>query len=162
MIARQDPGKLIQCHSSIESFNYDLAVDWAIELIRQGKETENILMLASFSKPVDSNEIRNYVSAVLDDLKLEEKQGEAAIIGKIHFDLVEILNGISIRINLESLFKLCPAYEQKYGLTAFYFLYLAWHNLDAIGMSFYYEGATLENIEGILKKEAQNWIDEFN
>lgn len=162
MITRQDPEKLIQCHLSIDYFDYDFAVDWAIDLIRQGKETENILMLASFSKPVDSNEIRSYVSAVLDDLKLEEKHGEAAITSKIYFELAEILNGISIRKNLESLYKLCLAYDHNYGLSPFYFLYYAWLELVEIRVNFYYEGANLENIEALLKKEASDWIDKFS
>ncbi len=161
MVERQNISNLVQCHNSIEQFDYDITVDWAIDLIREGKETENILMLASFTKPVDSREIRNYVSAVLTDLNLEEKQVDAAMLGKIHFELVEILNSCSARKNLESLYKSCLEHDHKYGLSTFYMLYYAWLDLDEFGYQLYYEGATLENIESILKKEAQNWIEEF-
>ena len=53
MTNRQDISKLIQSHKAIDCFDYDLAVDWAVNLIKQEKETDNVLMLASFSKLVD-------------------------------------------------------------------------------------------------------------
>lgn len=54
---------LMQCHLETVDFNYDVAVDWAIDLMMQGIETENVLILSSFSKPVNAFEIRSYVRA---------------------------------------------------------------------------------------------------
>jgi hypothetical protein len=72
--------RLIQSHKELEHFDYSKAVDWAIDLIRQGKETDNVLMLASFSKPIDRFEISPYVTNVLNDLGLQELDYKSAVI----------------------------------------------------------------------------------
>ena len=72
MINRQNISSLIRFHNGIEQFNYDLTVDWAIDLLKSGIETDNIFMLASFSKPVNSDEVKPYLSAVLNDLKIDK------------------------------------------------------------------------------------------
>ena len=51
--------ELLPWHRGVEHFDYGPVIDWAIELIRNGQETENVLILASFSKPIDSND-RNF------------------------------------------------------------------------------------------------------
>ncbi|MCF8298412.1 MAG: hypothetical protein K9J13_12770 [Saprospiraceae bacterium] len=161
MTRRQDISKLIQSHKAIENFDYDLAVDWAINLIEQGKETENILMLASFSKPIDRFEIKPYVSAVLNDFKLEELEGNEAIIAITHYHLTEILSNNSIRKNLQSLFQLYIDNDHKPELMNFYLLYYAWNELEEYGVNYYYEGANLDNIEEVLKNEAKNWMEKY-
>lgn len=162
----KDISNIVQYHNGIESFNYDLTIDWAINLIESGIETDNILMLASFSKPVDSNEIKPYISSVLADLNIEEKEGHAAILELIYYYLTEILSDRSIRGYLSHLYKLfiqkdCFNNDQKYGLMPFYLLYHGWSELEDIGENYYFEGADLNNIEQVIKEQAQLWIDKF-
>ena len=152
---------MLQWHQAIEFFNYDLVVDWALAYLEQGVETENILILASFSKPVDSYEIKPYVSAAISDLGLEEKYGEYSIVANVHYHLALILDDRELRRNLDSVYKLCIQADHKFGLTVFYSLYYGWWSLEEEGYSYYYEGATLENINDLLKKEAKEWIDEY-
>ena len=147
--------KLIQSHKAIEYFDYSIAVDWAIDLIRQGKETDNVLMLASFTKPIDRFDIIPYVTAVLNDFGLEELDYKNAMIAKAHFHLAEILNDNSIRKNLRSLQELCIDNNYQPGLMNFYLLYFAWDELEELGINYYFEGASLNNIEEILKDEAR-------
>ncbi len=166
MTITQDISKLIQAHMALDQFEYDVTVDWAIDLIKQGKETENILMLASFSKPVDAIEIRPYVNAVLSDLDLEEKKGDDAVLCKIRYHLIEIINDNGIRKNLNLLYKLfldidCFNNDDKYGLMPFYLIYHGWDELESIGANYYFEGADLDNIEEVIKEQAQIWIDKF-
>ena len=59
--------ELLQWHKAIEHFDYNPAVDWAIELIRNGVTSENVLIVASFSKPVDREEIRPYIAGALKE-----------------------------------------------------------------------------------------------
>lgn len=162
----KDISSIVQYHNGIESFNYDLTIDWAINLIENGIETDNILMLASFSKPVDSVEIKPYVSSVLADLDLEEKEGDAAVLALIHFYLTEILNDKSIRGCLSTIYgffieKDCFNNDDKFGLKPFYLLYHGWCELEDIGANYYFEGADLNNIEEVTKEQAQIWIDKF-
>lgn len=138
-----------------------MVVDWAIELIKKGIETDNILILASFTKPVDSFEIRPYVNAVLADLGLEKKEGDASIITKVDYHLQEILNGIGIRKNLDSLYNLCIETNHEYGLVPFYLIWNGWQSLDDSRVNYYSEGTDLISIEKELKQQAQIWIDTY-
>lgn len=153
--------RLIQSHKELEHFDYSKAVDWAIDLIRQGKETENVLMLASFSEPIDRFEIRPYVTNVLNDFGLEELDYKSAVIAETHYHLNEILNDRQIRKNLQSLYQLCVDNDYESGLMNFYLIYHGWDELEEIGVNYYFEGADLDNIEEVLKKEARKWIDKY-
>jgi len=165
MSIKEDISNLVQYHSGLEHFNYDATIDWAINLIEQGIETNNVLMLASFSKPVDSDEVRPYVNAVLADLGIEEKKGDDAIIALIHHYLSEILNDNSIRGYINELYALFIEKDcfrgDKFGLMPFYLLYHGWSELEDIGANYYFEGADLDNIEEVVKEQAQIWIDEY-
>lgn len=153
--------RLIQSHKELEHFDYSKAVDWAIDLIRQGKETDNVLMLASFSEPIDRFEIRPYVTNVLNDFGLEELDYKNAVIAETHYHLNEILNDRQIRKNLQSLYQLCVDNDYESGLMNFYLIYHGWDELEEIGVNYYFEGADLDNIEEVLKKEARKWIDKY-
>ena len=153
--------RLIQSHKELEHFDYSKAVDWAIDLIRQGKETDNVLMLASFSEPIDRFEISPYVSNVLNDFGLEELDHKSAVIAKTHYHLNEILNDREIRKNLQSLYQLCVDNDYESGLLNFYLIYHGWDELEEIGANYYFEGADLDNIEEVLKNEARKWIDKY-
>ncbi len=159
---KSDISKLVPYHNGIEHFNYDLTVDWAIDLI----ETDNVLILASFSKPVNSVEIRPYVSGVLADLDIEEKEGDEAVQALFQYYLTNILNNISIRDNLTLIYNLFLEKdffqrEDQFGLMPFYLLYHGWNELEEIGANYYFEGADLDNIEIVIKEQAQKWIDKF-
>lgn len=152
---------LLQGHKGIDLFDYDTAVDWAIDMLRRGVETENMLIISSFSKPVDKEEIKPYVSGVLKDLGLEEKTSEQSIIAHAHYYLARILEHVEERKNLSALYKLCLEADYKYGLTPFYLLWFAWSDLEEKGYNYYYETATLDNFEDILKTEAESWINKY-
>tara|TARA_R110002073_G_scaffold108336_3_gene243375 strand:- start:47604 stop:48212 length:609 start_codon:yes stop_codon:yes gene_type:complete len=157
---------LIQFHNAIDDFNYNLTVDWAIDLIRNGLETDNVFMLASFTKPVDKAEVKPYLSAVLKDLSLEEKEGKEATFEFTHYHMHKILGDDAIRRNLDVLYELFLENDSfndddKFGLTPFYFLHYAWSELEDIGCNFYFEGATLDNIEEVIKEQASIWIDKY-
>lgn len=153
--------RLIQSHKELEHFDYSKAVDWAIELIRQGKETDNVLMLASFSEPIDRFEIRLYVTNVLNDFGLEEFDYKSAVIAKTHYHLNEILYDRQIRKNLQSLYQHYVDNDYESGLMNFYLIYHGWDELEEMGVNYYFEGADLDNIEEELKKEARKWIDKY-
>lgn len=153
--------RLIQSHKELENFDYSKAVEWAVDLIRQGKETDNVLMLASFSEPLDRFEIRPYVTNVLDDFGLEELDYKRAVIAETHYYLNEILNDKEIRKNLQSISNLCINNDYEYGLMDFCLIYYGWEELEEIGENYYFEGADLENIEEVLKNKARKWIDKY-
>lgn len=159
MINESELVRFIQSHKALEPFNYKIAIDWAIELIREGKETDNILILASFSIPIEKHEISTYVTAVLNELGLEELEGDEALIAQTHFLLIRILKDESIRENLQFLSQICINNDYDKRVINFYLLYHGWLELEDIGVNYYYRGVNLGNIEAVLKLEARIWID---
>ena len=151
----------IRCHRAVGPFDYDITVDWAIDLIKSGKESDNILMLASFTKPVDSQEIKPYVSAVLTDLYLKELTENEDPIEYFQFYMLEIIAERNIKANVDELFDFCLQYDHSFGLTKFYLLHFAWEDLVYSYENHYYDGATLDNIEQLAQEEAQKWINEY-
>ena len=153
--------EILQWHKGIDLFDYNPTIDWAIELIKQGIETENVLILASFSKPVDRDEIKPYVTGALKDLNLIEKYGEYSIVANAHYYLDQILNDYNIRTNLYKVYELYLDTDHDERLTPFFLLYHGWNELEEIGVNLYFEGANLKNIEQVLKHQAQIWINKY-
>lgn len=173
--------KLLQWHNKIEYFDYDLAIDWALNLINQNIDTENILIIASFSKPVRREEIQLYINGALKELKLEEKYGEYSDIASAHYYIDSILNDYDIIDSLERLQNVhyCIKDEKnKKGLTPFYLLYIYYrYGQDPLidleeklegyddlkelwsGVNNHFEGINIDNIEKIIKEKAQQWYD---
>ncbi|MBK9742060.1 MAG: hypothetical protein IPO94_03490 [Saprospiraceae bacterium] len=153
--------EILQWHNGIEYFDYNPAIDWAIELIRNGNESDNILIVASFSKPVDREEIKPYITGALKELNLNEKYGEYSIIANVHYYLEQILNDYEMRKNLSKLYEICLYTNMDSRLMPFYFLYHGWCELEEIGENDYFEGADLDNIEEVIKDQAKICIDQY-
>ncbi|MFP9116876.1 hypothetical protein ACLI08_03710 [Flavobacterium sp. RNTU_13] len=149
---------LIRAHKSVNPFNYNLVVVWALSLMKEGNEMPGVLMLASFAEPIDTLEIQPYVSRALIELNLTELDGEAAILALIRYHVMNIVTDNSLRKNLRELYHLCNQYDYGYGLNPFYLLHYAWEDLEYEDENYYYAGATLDNIESFVKKEAEQWL----
>lgn len=153
--------ELLLWHNGIENFDYAPVIVWAIELLKKGIETENVLILASFSKPVEREEIKPYITAALKELNLKEKYGDYSLVANAHYYLDQILNDYEIRHNLTKLYNLCLNSGMNQSLMPFYLLYHGWDELEQIGENYYFEGADLDNIEEVIKEQAKEWIEVY-
>lgn len=153
---------LLPYHKSLLHFDYKLAVDWAIHLLEIGNTDKKILMLASFSEPIDSFEIQPYVTAALASKEIKEKDGDFGILALTGYYLANLLNNNLVRQNLSIINNLYFKYDCPDELLEFYLLYNAWKDFDHnFSFSYYYDEATPENIEAIVKKQARLWIDKY-
>ena len=130
-------------------------------MLQKGIETENMLILASFSKPVDREEIKPYVSGVLKDLKIEEKIGDYSIVSNCYYHVQQIIDDYNKRKNLSSLYNIHLENNYPEYTNPFYLLYHGWSDLELEGFNYYYDGATLNNIESIVKLESQIFISKY-
>lgn len=149
----------LQWHKAIDAFDYDQVIDWAMDLLSKGIESEHILILASFSMPVMKSDIQPYVYGALIELGLEEKYAGYSVKANVYYHLVQILHGNNIRKNLSAIYNLFSFAQDELNLYSFYLLYHAWNQLEEINENYYIEHATLDNIESILKEESQIWLD---
>ena len=150
----------IVAYQDIQEVDSNESVDWAIEMLELGFETESLLMLASFNKPTNYFEVINYVKKSIEELKLEVKSGNDAIMSYSAFYVHKIAKKNNIRENLTELYKYCQKWNYEDLVYDFYLLYWAWGDIDYedIDYSSYWEGANKENIEGIVIKTAEEWI----
>jgi len=153
--------ELLQWHIGVDLFDYDPVIEWSIHMLQKGIETENMLILASFSKPVDREEIKPYVSGVLKDLKLEEKIGEYSIVSNCYYHVQQIIDEYAKRKNLSSLYNIHLENNYPEYTNPFYLLYHGWSDLETEGFNYYYDGATLDNIENVVKLESQKFIYKY-
>lgn len=161
MINYEKYTELLQWHLGVELFDYNPTIDWAINMIQKGVETENMLILASFSKPVDREEIKPYVSGVLKDLKLDEKIGEYSIVSNCYYHVQQIIDEYDKRKNLSSLYSIHLENNYPEYTNPFYLLYHGWSDLETEGFNYYYDGANLNNIESVVKLESQKFISKY-
>ena len=115
--------RLVQSHKGFEPFNYDICIDWAIYLLESGIESNNIEMLASFSKPANTWEVKPYVQLVLQEFNLEEFEGEKAPKAKAYYYVWSILNNDGNLIShLDSLRNFCIYSDYEDSIYPFYLL----------------------------------------
>ena len=153
--------RLIQSHKYFHQFDYKIAVDWAINLIREGNNDDSVLMLASFVEPYLREDVEPFLTEVLKFLELEELKKDDALIAVTHYYLLEILEDNSKRKNLNVLSRLCVDNNYEPKLYDFYRISNAWEELTEIGVNFYYKDATLNNIDFYIKEAARKWINDY-
>ena len=149
-------------HKAIDKFDYQLAVDWAIDCIRNGIESENLFIVAGFSPPYDREEMAHYLSATLRDLNLNEKYNTYSDKAYAHFLIQEITQQRNLRKNILELYNLSLSIEsESLNLETFYLYYHSWESLEYGEYSYsYLEGLELHNIESKLIEYANQWLED--
>lgn len=150
-----------------DEFSYDLAVDWAYEMLEYGYETEHLLILAATSKPTNRLESGLYLEKAVEELKLFYLDKREAALGLVFYNVKELSLGKSIFQNLSDINNVNNASD--YGLdelTDFSLLYEAWWEVESPSGSdfyvdFYWEGATLMNIRSIVLSYAKTWLEKY-
>lgn len=154
--------RLAQSHKGFEPFNYDFSIDWAIELIEKGIVTDNIEILASFSKPTDSWEIKPYVHNVLKEFDIEEFEGDLAIQNMSYYYILCLINQKGdLLSHLIKLSDFCIKSDYEKSIYPFYLLKFSWEDLKDLGTSYHYEGVTDNNFNDTVIKEAKIWMENF-
>ena len=152
-------------HKRIEPFDYDSVVDWSIEMLLKGNETKSLIKIASLSKPVNNEEVSEYLTDALKELNISESQSLDKFTRRAHYHALKIIEKTDIRIHLESLYKIFIESDDP-KFTIFFSLFHAWKDLETDfiqkemnGIQLYYNGATLENIESYTILESNKWIE---
>lgn len=143
----------------INDFNSDDCIDWAIELLQQGVETPNLLILASLSKPTNHFETITYLEKALDELDIEPLKGDYAFISYCYYYLKKITNSIDVKKNLTVIYQFCIDNDYEENIYDFYLLNWAWDDFEyGETYSEYWKTASKDNIESIVIKTASEWI----
>jgi hypothetical protein len=143
-----------------KSLNHDLGqslIDWGIEMIEAGFESENLFMLAGKTKPYNQFELQELLDKVLKDFNLDHGNKDIVVRNYIRSIIVNSVNKPDTYFEtLQKIKDICidlglGTYGQEYN--DFYLLYFAKENLIESPVQWYWDGANRENIDEIIEKK---------
>ncbi|MBS7565757.1 hypothetical protein KHS38_15215 [Mucilaginibacter sp. Bleaf8] len=149
----------VVAYRSVPDYNMDECVDWAMEMVKLGYDTENLLILAGLSKPVNYFETVTYLEAAVREIRLKLKAGDEGVISYSSYYIMQIAHGIDIRENLRKISVYYADTDHHESIESFDQLRWAWDDMDwNDGQQWYWPGATLDNIEKIVIDTAKQWL----
>lgn len=134
-------------------------VDWALNLLEQGHDGMALCVLACMHPPHNHFELAELRDTALADLKLAEIQPPQAL----NLYAVEIMkSALSDKIDsLRALQALRDIYcedDCQQNLHDFYLLYHAYTDLQEYEEQYYWDDATSENIDSLVKQHFESFI----
>ena len=124
----------------------------------KGIDTENVLIVSSFSKPIAKIDIEDYITAALKETNQQEHYSSYSLKSNIHFHVEMIIKGIEVKRNLSNLHELAINNDYPFDIYPFYLIYNALDSFNYAEVQFYYDGLTKNNWTQILDKESKDWI----
>ena len=137
-------------------------IDWAIEMIEAGYESENLYMLAGKIKPYNQFELQELTDKVLQDLKLEYHDKDLVITNYVYYLISNSINRPATYYKtLQELKDICIQLNMNSKYMNFYLLYYAKDDLRVGEVQWYWDGADKNNIDCIIKEKFREWLNEF-
>jgi len=151
-------------HTVVESFDYNDAIDWAIQMLQAGYETPSILLLAGTAKPTNYFETESTLNAALKELHIATPSEENAIIAYATYHVLQLIAGKDIMQNLYKLSALVFLKEEAYHrMYDFSLLRDAWEYIDDLFYAqLYWPDVNEDNIEDVTKECANDWLEEHD
>ena len=144
-----------------KSLNKDIDeswIDWALEMMEAGFESNNLYILAGITKPYNQFELQELTSKVLTDLKLDFSDREKVVKDYVYFLISSSINNVGSY--LKTLRELKDIYldlgmDDDYA--DFSLLYWAKDDLTETENQYYWDGADSENIDQIITEYFNSW-----
>jgi hypothetical protein len=133
-------------------------IDWAVDMLLAGFDTENLIILAGESEPFNQFQMQKLTDKVLNKLHLDYSDKEKTIKNYVYYLVSEALSGdIDISRVLGLLKDLCIKLDYEDYLYDFYSLYFAKEDLFYSDNQWYWEGADKDNINVIIWELFSKW-----
>lgn len=138
-------------------------VNWAVEIIVAGYDSQSLCILAALEPPFDAKEINRLVDKVFIELKIVPLKRENCIPYYIAPIVRQKLEGnLTRKEALEKLKDLCLATNYQKPLMDFYLLYFAVSDLEISEVQWYWKDANRENIAKIVDDYFGNWLKNYS
>ncbi|WP_375434800.1 hypothetical protein [uncultured Hymenobacter sp.] len=145
----------------IPDFKTDIFVDWALEMMVLGYESEALYTLAGLKKPALFYETISYVKEALKDLGINIKEGEEAILSYSSYFIKKIATGEDVKENLARVYRYCRDHNYESCVYDFYLLWWAWDDLDyGNEHQYYWPEANGKDIADVVVEQAKKWLME--
>lgn len=134
--------------------------EWANDMLNEGFSNKYLLILASETEETNQFQLQDLADRTLKELKLDFSDKEAIIKKYVTFLIQRFQKGKAetldiLKIITDIFFEL----ERPSFLYDFYALFDAKDDLMDHGVTWMWEGATVENIDSIILEYCNNWIE---
>ena len=146
-------------------FNEDIDqkwINWAMEMMEAGFETENLIVLAGISEPVNQFELQELTNKVLAELELDYSDQKLVIKNYVYYLITNSINKPETYLEtLKELKEICLDLDLDAEYMDFYLLYFAKDDLTEQEYQHYWDNATRENIDEIIAENFAKWKTKF-
>jgi hypothetical protein len=133
-------------------------IDWALEMLSAGYESESILYLDSFDLYDKMLGLRETINKALKDIGIDHSNHEMIIKSYADYIIESALNKeVSVTQALSMLKQMCLEQNWPKYLINFYSLYHAKIELGYSDSQYAWEGANKNNIDQIINKYFLDW-----
>jgi hypothetical protein len=137
-------------------------IDWALEMMESGYETEHLVMLAGLSPHLNRFEFDDTVNRALKELSLDTVKKDEMVYGYVYYLIDQALNSkMSTKVVLATLRDICRDRDYDKELFDFYLLAFAKEELDDLGVQFYWNDADSSNIDTIINNKFEDWKSKY-
>jgi hypothetical protein len=149
-----------------KTFNQDIDeswVEWALEMMQAGYESDNLYILAGITKPYNQFELQELTDKVIADLNLETRNKPLTIRNYVYYILSTTINEPSKYLStLREVKDICIDLDMEKEYMDFYLLYFAKDDLNESENQWYWDGADRNNIDEIIRDKFQEYIDKID
>jgi hypothetical protein len=138
-------------------------IEWAMEMIQAGYETDSLYQLAGISKPFNQFELHDLANKVLTDLHLDYSDKRKTVTNYVYFLAKSNLSNTDNYFNVLKEFR-DIYYELDMDSELQYFALLYWAKEDLLYDDYqhYWDGADRTNIDKIIKENFELFINKFD
>ena len=137
-------------------------VDWALEMMEAGYQSDNLYMLAGVTKPFNQFELHELTKKVLEDLGFDYSDKDAVLKNYVYYLIANSVDHPETYYKtLRELKNICQDLDLDTAYMDFYLLYYAKDDLTVDEVQWYWDGANRENIDQIIQERFRKWMTEF-
>lgn len=134
-------------------------VNWAVEMMGNGFETEHLVELAGIERPYNQFELYDLTNKVFKELGLDYGNQNRVITDYVTYLAQEVVEGNrELYQTIEYLKDLCVELDYYDRLMDFYHLYFARDELAYSKVQLYWNGANRKNIDQVCLNCFKDWI----
>lgn len=137
-------------------------IQWAVDMLVAGFETDNLIILAGEYAPFNQFELIELTDKVFNELQLDYSDRDKTIDKYVYFLIDESLNERILPFKVVSiLYKICLELECIDYLYDFYLLYCAKEDLVYQEYQYYWDDADRNTIDSIIMEYFKKWKLDF-
>jgi hypothetical protein len=152
----------VLANKALERDSVEEWIDWALEMMEAGFETEHLIIIAGLSPQLNRFEFDDIVNRALKELSLDTMTKDEMVYGYVYFLTDQAHNSkMSTKNVLGILRDLCRDRDYDKELFDFYLLAYAQEDLEELGVQFYWKDADNKNIDSIIHNKFQEWKSKY-